>query len=128
MTEYESVIETAEDEAAKGRFKEAYNTLSRAMLLGGARDREIRYLRGICALNVGRVRMDHFEDQSESPRTLIKAGCWLARAEAYLASAREGASAEEVDQIEAHLEATKHQQERFRRLAHASTIDVFEDV
>ena len=125
MTEYETVIQTAESEADQGRYKDAYNTLGLALNIGGDADRECRYRRGVYALNVGHSRLDTFEEGPGSGQTLIKAGCWLSRAEAYLLSAREGASDDEVKRIDGDLEETKGAQERFRHLCRTSKLAIF---
>ncbi len=125
VSEYESVIRVAEDKAARGQFKDAYNTLGRALTIGGPADRECKYRRGVYALRVGRSRLDHFEGGAGTGQTLIKAGCWLSRSEAYLTSAREGAPGEELPQIAADLDAAKQQQDRFRRLCRSSRLDIF---
>ena len=123
VSEYEEVIEAAEKEAANGLYKEAYNTLGRALNIGGPADRECRYRRGVYALQVGQSRLDQFQAEPEQNRTLMKAGCWLSRSEAYLMSAREGAPERELTQIADDLAAAKQEQERFRRLCRASSLD-----
>lgn len=117
MGEYEAVIATAENEAAQGRYKDAYNALARAMWLGGPADQEVRYRRGLYAYKVARSRLDDFERSALPKKMLIKAGCWLARSEAYLSSAAEGVPEIPADRIRADLGRTKEQQERFRRIA-----------
>ena len=125
MTEYETVIHDAEAEADRGLYKEAYNTLGRALNLGGPADRECRYRRGVYALRVGHSRLETFQNGSGSGQTLIKAGCWLSRSEAYLLSAKEGASDDELKQIDADLEDAKEAQERFRKLCRTSKLAIF---
>lgn len=136
MTEYEAVIREAEGEASTGRYKDAYNTLGRALWLGGPDDRECRRRRGTYAYCVGHNRLDGLADASTDAdlrdpnamgmkETLIKAGCWLARAEAYLLSAAEGAGDDLRRDIERDLERTKEEQERFRRLCRELDIDLF---
>lgn len=127
MGEYEAVIETAEKEAAQGRYKDAYNALARAMWLGGPADQEVRYRRGLYAYNVARSRLDDFERSTLPKKMLIKAGCWLARSEAYLSSAAEGVPEVPAATIRADLARTKEQQERFRRLARDLGGDLFCD-
>jgi hypothetical protein len=123
--DYEAVIAEAEDEAARGEYKDAYNTLGRALNIGGDADRECKYRRGVYALRVGHTRLDDFENGSGTDQTLIKAGSWLSRSEAYLTSAREGASEEELRQIERDLEEAKQEQGRFRELCRTSNVDIF---
>ncbi len=125
MTEYETVIHDAEAEADRGLYKEAYNTLGRALTIGGPYDRECKHRRGVWALRVGQSRLDTFENGSGSGQTLIKAGNWLSRSEAYLLSAKEGASDDELKQIGADLEETKEAQERFRKLSRTSKLAIF---
>ena len=127
MTEYEAVIQEAEGEAAKGLYKEAYNTLGQALNIGGDSDRDCRYRRGVYALRVGHSRLDTFEKGEGTGQTLIKAGCWLSRSEAYLLSAEEGASDDERRQIAEDLDEAKCAQERFRSLCRTSGLSIFHD-
>ncbi len=127
MTEYESVIQTAEEEADNGLYKEAYNTLGRALNIGGDADRECRYRRGLYALRVSHSRLDTFEKGEGTGQTLIKAGCWLSRSEAYLLSAREGASDDELRRIGEDLEEAKSAQERFRTLCRTSRLAILQE-
>src|SRR2546423_10392561 len=89
MTEYEAVIEAAEAEASGGRYKDAYNILGKALALGGPADQKCRYRRGAYALRVADSRLNALPESQTPNETLIKAGCWLARSEAYLLSAGE---------------------------------------
>ena len=142
MTEYEAVIQEAEGEASTGRYKDAYNTLGRALWLGGPKDQECRWRRGMYAYQVGHRRLDelaesstpevHAANAAPTPggpnrvkEMLIKAGCWLARAEAYLISAAESAIGEARGGIEQDLVRTKEEQERFRQLCRDLDIDLF---
>lgn len=125
MSEYEEVIRTAEEEAGNGRYKDAYKTLGRALKIGGPDDRKCRYLRGVYALRVAQSRLDRFQHPAESGQLLVKAACWLSRSEAYLSSASEGAPDEEVTRINDLLRANRAGQERFRRLADESGLDLF---
>lgn len=117
MGEYEAVIEAAEREASHGRYKDAYNTLARALWLGGPADQEIRYRRGLYAYEVARGRLDTLDESPRPKQTLIKAGCWLARAEAYLSSAAEGVPGKRADEVLDDLRRARAEQERFRALA-----------
>jgi len=114
--EYEDVLRRADAEAAEGRYKEAYN------LLGGGPwgtdgDRELRYKRGLYAFNVARERLSEFQGAPSRKLTLVKAGCWLARSEAYLSSAAEEGDEETRRQVAGDIERTMREQERFRALA-----------
>jgi hypothetical protein len=125
VTEYEAVISAAEDEAARGRYKEAYNTLARALWLGGPADQECRHRRGVYAYEVAHSRLDHIRESSTPEETLVKAGCWLSRSEAYLMSAAEGVDDTTREEIERELERTKQEQDRFRQLCRDFNLDVF---
>jgi hypothetical protein len=125
MPEYETVIETAEREAAEGRYKDAYNTLGRALAIGGPDDVECRYRRGAYAYEVAHQRLDRFPDVSNAKQTLIKVGCWLSRSEAYLTSAAEDASRAQQEDIAGRLERTKAEQDRFREVCRDSGVDLF---
>jgi hypothetical protein len=144
MTEYETVIQEAEGEASTGQYKEAYNTLGRALALGGPDDQECRRRRGTYAYQVGHNRLDRLTESTPAgtglrgpnaaaglrgpnavKETLIKAGCWLARAEAYLLSASEGAGDDARGPIDQDLAQTKEEQERFRQLCRQLDIDLF---
>ncbi|MCA1690843.1 MAG: hypothetical protein ABR540_21460 [Acidimicrobiales bacterium] len=125
MSEYDEVIRTAEDEAGNGRFKDAYNTLGRALRIGGPDDRKCRYLRGVYALRVAQSRMERFQDSGESGTLLVKAACWLSRSEAYLSSAGEDAPDDEVARINDLLRVNRAGQQRFRQLADEFGLDLF---
>ncbi len=125
MTEYENAIVAADGEADRGEYKDAYNTLGRALTIGGPSDQECRYKRGVYALRVAQSRLQQFEESPDTGRTLVKAGCWLSRSEAYLRSAGEGASQARRQQIERDLADNQEQQERFRRLCRTSDVELF---
>ncbi|MDQ4097131.1 MAG: hypothetical protein M3144_04605 [Actinomycetota bacterium] len=125
MTEYEAVISTAQDEASRGRYKEAYNTLARALWLGGPSDQECRHRRGLYAYEVAHSRLDTLSESPTPEETLIKAGCWLSRSEAYLMSAAEGVDDTTREKIERELARTKQEQDRFRQLCRDLNLDVF---
>ena len=114
MTDYDAAIQAAEEEAADHRYKEAYNTLGGALRIGGPRDWECRYRRGVYALQVARTRLDTLEEDPEADVVLSKVACWLSRSQAYLMSSSEQASAGELDEIADHLESLQVEQERFR--------------
>ena len=114
MTDYEAAIQTAEDEAADHRYKDAYNTLGGALRISGRRDWECRYRRGVYALRVAQARLDALEDDPDAEVPLSKIACWLSRSQAYLMSSSEEASAEQLDEIAGHLEHLRAQQDRFR--------------
>jgi hypothetical protein len=123
MTEYESLIRTAEQEAAQGRHKEAYNLLGRAITISGPDDWLCRYRRGVYALQVAHTRLDRAEQSGLPDPTLVKAGNWLSRAEAYLMSAAEQGSADDRAEIEGHLLDVRREEERFRRLWRSTPVD-----
>ena len=127
VAEYQAVMETAEDEASHGRYKEAYNALARAMWLGGPAEQEVRYRRGLYAYNVARRRLDDYERTAQPKKTLIKAGCWLARSEAYLSSAAEGVPGRRSEDILEDLGRTKQEQDRFRSLVRRLGNGLFTD-
>ena len=114
MSDYDAAIEAADDEAAERRYKEAYNTLGSALRLGGPRDWECRYRRGVYALRVAQTRLDTLEEDPDADVNLSKVACWLSRSQAYLMSSSEQASAEQLDEIAGHLEAVRAEQDRFR--------------
>lgn len=114
MSDYEEAIEAAEREAAEQRYKEAYNTLGTALRIGGPRDTECRYHRGVYALRVAQARLDTVDDAPDRSRSLSKIACWLSRAQAYLMSASEQASAEQTARIAEHLDTLRAEGDRFR--------------
>ncbi len=113
---HEDAVRRADAVAAAGRYKDAYNLLGGGPW-GAAGDQELRYKRGLYAYHVAHERLNEFRDSPSPKNTLIKAGCWLARSEAYLASAAEGADAATRHRVEADVARTKREQDRFRRLA-----------
>lgn len=114
MNDYEAAIEAAAEEAAEHRYKEAYNTLGHALRIGGQRDWECRYRRGVYALRVAQARLDALDDAPDRSRALNKIACWLSRSQAYLMSSSEQASAEQLAQITDHLESVRAEENRFR--------------
>ena len=114
MTDYDAAIQAAEDEAAAHHYKEAYNTLGGALRIGGPRDWECRYRRGIYALRVAQTRLDALENDPDAGISLSKVACWLSRSQAYLMSSSEEASAQQLDEIGGHLEQLRAEQHRFR--------------
>jgi hypothetical protein len=125
VTEYEAVIHAAEDEASRGRYKEAYNTLARALWLGGPADQECRHRRGVWAFEVAHSRLNGISQSPTPAQTLIKASCWLSRSEAYLMSAAEGLDDTDREEIERELARTKQEQDRFRQLCRDLNLDLF---
>lgn len=116
MIEYEAMISEAEREGARGRYKEAYRILGRALTIGGSADRECGYWRGVYALRIAHARLEQLERSRERGRPLSKVACWLSRSEAYLVSAMEWAPEEERRRIEELLATARQDQERFRAL------------
>jgi hypothetical protein len=114
VTDYDAAIRAAEDEAAEHRYKEAYNTLGGALRIGGPRDWECRYRRGVYALRVAQTRLDALEEDPDADVVLSKVACWLSRSQAYLMSSSEQASAEQLEEIADHLESLRAEQHRFR--------------
>ena len=114
MTDYDATIRAAEDEAADHRYKDAYNTLGGALRIGGPRDSECRYRRGVYALRVAQTRLDTLDENPDAEVALSKVACWLSRSQAYLMSSSEQASGEQLDEIAGHLESVRAEQDRFR--------------
>lgn len=121
----DTLLEKAEAEAQAGRYKEAYNVLARGAWQGGPEDQTYRHRRGVYAYEVAHQRLDHLDSSPTPKTTLIKAGCWLARSEAYLQSAAEGADGAERARIEAEVERTRQEGDRFRGLTRALGEDLF---
>ncbi len=111
-----ALMRSADEEAARGQYKDAYNLLGRGSWRGAAEDQDLRYRRGRYAYEVAHERLDEFRDSASPKLTLIKAGCWLARSEAYLSSAAEGADGATRRKAEDDIERTKQEQDRFREL------------
>jgi hypothetical protein len=114
VTDYDAAVRTAEEEAADHRYREAYNTLGSALRMGGPRDWECRYRRGIYALRVAQARLDTLEEDPDADIPLSKIACWLSRSQAYLMSSSEEASGEQLSEIADHLETLSAEQDRFR--------------
>ncbi|HWC10509.1 MAG TPA: hypothetical protein VG455_04725 [Acidimicrobiales bacterium] len=114
VTDYDAAIRAAEEEAADHRFKDAYNTLGTALSIGGPRDRECRYRRGVYALRVAQTRLDALDDTPDRSRALNKIACWLSRSQAYLTSSGEQASPEDLARIARDLERLGAEKDRFR--------------
>ncbi len=114
MTDYDAAIEAAEKEAADGKYKEAYNALGTALRIGGPRDWDVRYWRGVYALRVAQTRLDDLDSFTDRGAALSKIASWLSRSQAYLMSSSEEASGEQLAQIADHLETLRAEEDRFR--------------
>lgn len=113
--DYDAAIETAQKEAADHQYKEAYNTLGTALRIGGPRDWEVRYRRGVYALRVAQARLDRLDEFPDRNVALSKIASWLSRAQAYLLSSSEQASGDQLAQIADHLQCLQAEQDRFRQ-------------
>lgn len=122
---HDELLQSAEELASKGNYKDAYNLLARGPWQGGDEDRLFRHRRGVYAYNVAHERLNQFERAHQSKRTLVKAGCWLARSTAYLDSAAEDAPEPEREEIAGEIHRTHQEADRFRQLCRQFGVDLF---
>lgn len=103
MSTYQDLIAEADALREADRFKDAHITYGKALAVGGERDGYCRHMRGVCSRRVAEERLqkavDHPDQRSDY---LDQAARWLAKAEAYLDAAFEGAPPAEAARI--HLE------------------------
>lgn len=89
---YDGLLARADAALAAGEFKEASLDFGRALAVGGPRDRYCRHMRGVCSRRVGEQRMGKAEEQPDRRSSFLdQAARWLAKSEANLESALEGA-------------------------------------
>jgi hypothetical protein len=122
---HDELLRTAERVASDGNYKDAYNLLAKGPWRGGREDQIFRHRRGVYAYNVAHERLNQFERTHRSKTTLIKAGCWLARANAYLESAAEDAPEPERQDIASVIGRTREEADRFRELCREFGVDLF---
>lgn len=123
--DHHELLQTAEELASAGNYKDAYNVLARGPWRGGDEDRIFRHRRGVYAYNVAHERLNQFERTHRSKTQLIKAGCWLARANAYLDSAAEDAPEPEREAIAGVIDRARQEADRFRELCREFGVDLF---
>lgn len=103
MRTYHDLISAADALRDRQELKDAHITYGEALAIGGDRDQYCRRMRGICSRQVAEQRLQKAVDQPECRRQFLdQAARWLAKSEAYLDAALEGAS--EADQGRIRLE------------------------
>jgi hypothetical protein len=110
MTEYDELIAAADEDYARGRFKEAHITYGMAVALRGPRNHYCRQMRGVCSRKVAEERMRKASEQPDLRQTFLdQAANWLAKSEANLSSAYDESPEVELGNIrleQAHTEET----------------------
>ncbi len=117
MTGSEELIALADDDYCHSRFKEAHIKYGRAFA-GGPRDDYCRRMRGMCSRRVAEERLRKAEEQPARRQAFLQqAARWLAKAEANLDSALEGAEDEERAVIRLEQARTEEAVARFMELS-----------
>ncbi len=118
MTGSEDLIALADDDYCHSRFKDAHIKYGRAFD-GGPRDDYCRRMRGMCSRRVAEERLRKAEGQPPAARQafLQQAARWLAKAEANLDSALEGAGEEERALIRLEQARTEEAIARFMQMS-----------
>jgi hypothetical protein len=107
---YDELIASADEDCARGRFKDAHITYGRAVAVAGPRNHYCRQMRGMCSRKVAEERMRKAEEQPEMRQGYLdQAANWLAKSEANLSSAYDESPENELGNIrleQAHTEET----------------------
>lgn len=91
-TEAEDFLAAADDDYRQRRYKEAHIGYGRALSRGSPREQYCRQMRGTCSRRVAEQRLAKaVADAGTRQQFLVQAARWLAKAEANLDSALEGA-------------------------------------
>lgn len=91
-TEAEDFLAVADDDYRQQRFKEAHIGYGRALSRGTPRQQYCRQMRGACSRRIAEQRLAKaIADAGSRRQFLVQAARWLAKAEANLDSALEGA-------------------------------------
>lgn len=103
-TEADDFLAAADEDYRQRRFKEAHVGYGRALSRGTSREQYCRQMRGMCSRRVAEQRLAKAAANDDETRQqfLLQAARWLAKAEANLDSALEGADAAQQGHI--HLE------------------------
>ena len=117
MTGSEELIALADDDYCHSRFKDAHIKYGRAFD-GGANDNYCRRIRGMCSRRVAEERLQKAEDQPGLRQSFLQqAARWLAKAEANLDSALEGADDDERALIRLEQARTEEAIARFMEMS-----------
>lgn len=117
MTGSDDLIALADDDYCHSRFKEAHIRYGQAFD-GGERDNYCRRMRGMCSRRVAEERLRKSEEQPASRQAFLQqAARWLAKAEANLDSALEGAGADERAAIRLEQARTEEAIARFMEMS-----------
>ncbi len=118
MRAYEDLIAAAEQDFARGEFKQAHITFGEALAADGPRSFYCRRMRGICSRRVGEQRLRKAIDQPDEERAFLnQAAKWLAKSEANLESALEEAPEEERGPIRLEQARTEETIARFVKMS-----------
>lgn len=118
MTEYDALIEEADQEYAKGRFKEAHIKYGQAVSVGTHRNHYLRHMRGICSRLVAEQRMQEAAEDPDLRQTFLdQAANWLAKSEANLNSAFDESPEPELGHIRLDQARTEETIARFMEMS-----------
>jgi tetratricopeptide (TPR) repeat protein len=88
VTPYEQLIAQADQDYARGRYKQAHIAYGQAVAMGDSRNHYCRQMRGICSRIVAEGRMQKAIDHPDMRQDYLdQAARWLAKSEANLNSA-----------------------------------------
>jgi hypothetical protein len=114
---YEDLIAAADEEYARGNFKEAHITYGKAQSAGTARNYYCRQMRGICSRRVAEQRMRKAVEQPDFGQEFLdQAARWLAKSEANLNSAFDESPANELGTVRLEQAQTEEAIARFMEL------------
>jgi hypothetical protein len=88
VTAYDDLIAEADQDYARGRYKEAHIRYGQAQAIGSVRNHYCRQMRGICSRMVAEQRMQKAVDHPDQRQEYLdQSARWLAKSEANLSSA-----------------------------------------
>lgn len=117
MTGSDQLIASADEDYGSNRFKDAHIKYGQA-LDNGPRDNYCRQMRGICSRRVAEERLRKAEDDPGRRQAFLQqAARWLAKAEANLESALEGAGDKERGAIRLEQARTEEAIARFMEMS-----------
>jgi len=118
VTTYDDLIASADEDYARGHYKEAHISYGRAVATGRDRNHYCRQRRGICARRVAEERLDKAVEQPDFRQAFLdQAALWLAKSEANLNSAFDESPPAELGLIRIQLAETEEAIARFMEMS-----------
>jgi hypothetical protein len=118
VTAYDDLIAQADQDYARGHYKEAHIRYGQAVATGSARNHYCRQMRGICSRMVAEQRMQKAIDHPVQRQDYLdQAARWLAKSEANLNSAFDESPELQLGHIRLEQAKTEEVMARFMELS-----------